>query len=157
MPHISKETVDQVAAASDIVAVIGSYFPLAQAGTEFKGICPFHHELTPSFSVNPSKQSYYCHGCGAEGSVFQFVMQYENVEFLEAVRRLASRAGTPDQKLDRPLTLKEASEYLQLTPRTVRDLCQRRKLSHVRINYRHWRFRLADLDSYLAKRTVVAK
>jgi DNA primase len=93
MSHISQETVDRVAAASDIVAVIGSYFPLTQAGTEFEAICPFHRELTPSFTVNPSKQSYYCHGCGAGGSVFQFVMQYENIEFPEAVRRLASRAG----------------------------------------------------------------
>jgi DNA primase len=93
MPQFSQETVDQVAAASDIVAVIGSYFPLAQAGTEFKAICPFHHELTPSFYVNPSKQSYYCYGCGVGGSVFQFVMQYENIDFPETVRRLASRAG----------------------------------------------------------------
>jgi DNA primase len=93
MPHIAQETVEQIAAASDIVAVIGSYLPLAKAGTEFRGICPFHQERTPSFYVNPSIQSYYCHGCGVGGSVFQFLMQYENVEFPEAVRRLASRAG----------------------------------------------------------------
>jgi DNA primase len=93
MPRIAQETVEQVAAASDIVAVIGSYFPLRRAGTEFRAICPFHQEKTPSFFVNPSKQSYYCHGCGAGGAVFQFLMQYENVDFPEAVRRLASRAG----------------------------------------------------------------
>ena len=93
MPRIAQETVEQVAAASDIVTVIGSYFPLKRAGTEFRAICPFHQEKTPSFFVNPSKQSYYCHGCGAGGAVFQFLMQYENIDFPEAVRRLASRAG----------------------------------------------------------------
>lgn len=93
MPRIAQETVEQVAAASDIVAVIGSYFPLKRAGTEFRAICPFHQEKTPSFYVNPSKQSYYCHGCGAGGAVFQFLMQYENIDFPESVRRLASRAG----------------------------------------------------------------
>src|ERR1700760_2370824 len=93
MPRIAQETVEQVAAASDIVAVISSYFPLKRAGTEFRALCPFHQERTPSFFVNPSKQSYYCHGCGAGGAVFQFLMQYENIDFPEAVRRLASRAG----------------------------------------------------------------
>jgi DNA primase len=93
MPRIAQETVEQVAAASDIVAVVSSYFPLKRAGTEFRAICPFHQERTPSFYVNPSKQSYYCHGCGAGGAVFQFLMQYENIDFPESVRRLASRAG----------------------------------------------------------------
>ena len=95
MPRIAQETVEQVAAASDIVEIIGSYFPLKRAGTEFRAICPFHQEKTPSFFVSPSKQSYYCHGCGAGGAVFQFLMQYENIEFPEAVRRLAARAGIP--------------------------------------------------------------
>jgi DNA primase len=90
---LPQETVEQVAAASDIVAVISSYFPLKRAGTEFRALCPFHQEKTPSFFVNPSKQSYYCHGCGAGGAVFQFLMQYENIDFPESVRRLASRAG----------------------------------------------------------------
>jgi DNA primase len=95
MPRIAQETVEQVAAASDIVEVIGGYFPLKRAGTEFRALCPFHQEKTPSFYVNPAKQSYYCHGCGAGGAVFQFLMQYENVDFPEAVRRLSSRAGIP--------------------------------------------------------------
>src|ERR1700733_10738473 len=93
MPRIPQETREQVAAASDIVAVVSSYFPLKRAGTEFRAICPFHQEKTPSFYVNPSKQSYYCHGCGAGGAVFQFLMQYENIDFPESVRRLAARAG----------------------------------------------------------------
>lgn len=93
MARIAQETIEQVAAASDIVAVISSYFPLRRAGTEYRAICPFHQEKTPSFFVNPSKQSYYCHGCGAGGAVFQFLMQYENIDFPESVRRLAIRAG----------------------------------------------------------------
>jgi DNA primase len=93
MPRIAQETVEQVAAASNIVEVIGSYFPLKRAGSEFRALCPFHQEKTPSFYVNPAKQSFYCFGCGAGGSVFQFLMQYENVDFPEAARRLASRAG----------------------------------------------------------------
>src|SRR5215469_843073 len=95
MPLIAQESVAQVAAATDIVEVIGSYFPLKRAGTEFRALCPFHQEKTPSFYVSPAKQSYYCHGCGAGGAVFQFLMQYENVDFPDAVRRLASRAGIP--------------------------------------------------------------
>jgi DNA primase len=93
MPRISSETVEQVAATSDIVEVVSAYFPLKRAGTEFRALCPFHQEKTPSFYVSPSKQSYYCFGCGAGGSVFQFLMQIENVDFPEAVRRLARRAG----------------------------------------------------------------
>jgi DNA primase len=93
MARIAQETIEQVAAASDIVAVISSYFPLRRAGTEYRAICPFHQEKTPSFFVNPSKQSYYCHGCGAGGAVFHFLMQYENIDFPESVRRLATRAG----------------------------------------------------------------
>src|SRR5262249_39089406 len=95
MPLIAQETVAQVAAATDIVEVLGSYFPLKRPGTEFRALCPFHQEKTPSFYVNPAKQSFYCHGCGAGGAVFQFLMQYENVDFPEAVRRLASRGGIP--------------------------------------------------------------
>jgi DNA primase len=95
MPRIAQETVEQVAAASNIVEVIGSYFPLKRAGSQFRALCPFHQEKTPSFYVNPAKQSFYCFGCGAGGAVFQFLMQYENVDFPESVRRLASRAGIP--------------------------------------------------------------
>jgi DNA primase len=104
MPRIAQETVEQVAAASNIVEVIGSYFPLKRAGSQFRALCPFHQEKTPSFYVNPAKQSFYCFGCGAGGAVFQFLMQYENVDFPESVRRLASRAGIPivDEELSAP-------------------------------------------------------
>jgi len=93
MPRISEETIQQVAAANDIVDVIGSYMQLKRAGSSWRALCPFHQEKTPSFHVTPAKQAYHCFGCGAGGSVFRFVMDYEHVDFPEAVRRLARRAG----------------------------------------------------------------
>jgi DNA primase len=93
MARISEETIQQVAAANDIAEVIGGYLPLKKAGGAFRALCPFHREKTPSFNVNPQRQIFHCFGCGAGGSVFRFVMMYENIEFVAAVRKLASRAG----------------------------------------------------------------
>ncbi|MGV3532511.1 MAG: DNA primase, partial [Chthoniobacteraceae bacterium] len=93
MPQIPQETIEQVATANDIVDVIGSYFPLKRAAGTFKAICPFHREKTPSFTVNPQRQIFKCFGCGAGGSVFRFVMDYEQIDFGSAVRKLAERAG----------------------------------------------------------------
>ena len=90
---IPSETIEQIAAANDIVEVIGSYFPVKRAGANFKALCPFHQEKTPSFMVSPGRQTFHCFGCGAGGSVFRFVMEYEHVDFPEAVRKLATRAG----------------------------------------------------------------
>ena len=90
---IPSETIEQIAAANDIVDVIGSYFPLKRAGTNFKALCPFHQEKTPSFIVSPNRQTFHCFGCGAGGSAFRFVMEYEHVDFPAAVRKLAARAG----------------------------------------------------------------
>ncbi|MFM8657610.1 MAG: DNA primase, partial [Chthoniobacterales bacterium] len=93
MPRIAEESIERVAAASDIVEVIGSYFPLKRAGTSWRALCPFHREKSPSFHVSPQKQAYYCFGCGAGGGVFKFVMEYERVDFATAVQRLAQKAG----------------------------------------------------------------
>lgn len=93
MPRIAEESIERVAAASDIVEIIGSYFPLKRAGSSWRALCPFHREKSPSFHVSPQKQAYYCFGCGAGGSVFKFVMEYERVDFATAVRRLAQKAG----------------------------------------------------------------
>jgi DNA primase len=91
----SQATLDQVRAASDIVDVIGSYIPLKRAGANFVALCPFHKEKTPSFNVNPHKQTFHCFGCHKGGNVFTFVKEYENLDFPEAVRRLADRARIP--------------------------------------------------------------
>jgi DNA primase len=93
MGTIPSETIEQIAAANDIVEVIGSYFPLKRAGVNFKALCPFHQEKTPSFIVSSSRQTFHCFGCGAGGSVFRFVMDYEHTDFPSAVRKLAARAG----------------------------------------------------------------
>src|SRR5258706_584887 len=91
----SSATREQIRAASDIVDVIGSYLPLKRAGANFSALCPFHKEKTPSFSVNPHKQIFYCFGCHKGGDVFTFVKEYESIDFPEAVRRLAERAKIP--------------------------------------------------------------
>jgi DNA primase len=93
MPRISEESIRKVAETNDIVDVVGSYLQLKRAGTAYKALCPFHREKTPSFTVNPSRQTFRCFGCGAGGGVIRFVMDYEQVPFTEAVRRLARRSG----------------------------------------------------------------
>jgi DNA primase len=95
MGTIPLQTIEQIASANDIVEVIGTYFPLKRAGSTFKALCPFHQEKTPSFTVSPSRQTFHCFGCGAGGSVFRFVMDYEHLEFPAAVKKLAQRVGIP--------------------------------------------------------------
>jgi DNA primase len=92
---IPPETIEQVAAANDIVEVIGGYFPLKRAGANFKALCPFHQEKTPSFTVSPQRQTFHCFGCGVGGSVFRFVIDYEHIDFPAAVHKLAARVGIP--------------------------------------------------------------
>ncbi len=93
MGRIPEETIEQILAATDIVDLVGSYLPLKRAGGTFKALCPFHNEKTPSFNVNPHRQSYHCFGCGEGGSAIGFVMAYENLPFPDAVKKLANRAG----------------------------------------------------------------
>ncbi len=84
---------EQIRAASDIVEVIGGYLPLKRAGANFVALCPFHKEKSPSFNVNAHKQIFHCFGCHKGGDVFRFVQDYESIGFMDAVRRLAERAG----------------------------------------------------------------
>lgn len=91
----SASTLERIRAASEIVEIIGSYVPLKRAGTNFVARCPFHREKTPSFNVNPQRQIFHCFGCHKGGDVFTFVKEFENLEFPEAVRRLAERAKIP--------------------------------------------------------------
>ena len=87
------ELIEEVRAKSDIVNVISGYVRIQKKGSSYFGLCPFHNEKSPSFSVSPGKQMYYCFGCGAGGNVITFVMEYENATFQEAVKMLADRAG----------------------------------------------------------------
>ena len=91
--RIPQSFIDDLVAATDIVEVIEHYVPLKRAGKEFKACCPFHDEKTPSFTVVPDKQFYHCFGCGAHGTAVGFLMDYANLEFIEAVEELARRAG----------------------------------------------------------------
>ena len=95
MAQIPKENIEQVLSATDIVDLIQSYVPLKRAGAQFRANCPFHNEKTPSFYVNPARQSFHCFGCGKGGDAISFVRDYENLPFTEAVRKLAQRAGVP--------------------------------------------------------------
>ncbi|MBD5471829.1 MAG: DNA primase [Lachnospiraceae bacterium] len=87
------ELIEEVRAGNDIVDVVSGYVRIQKKGSSYFGLCPFHNEKSPSFSVSRSKQMFYCFGCGAGGNVFTFVMQYENYSFQEAVKLLADRAG----------------------------------------------------------------
>ena len=87
-----REIIDEVRMQNDIVEVISQYVPLKQKGSSYFGLCPFHNEKTASFSVNSEKQFYYCFGCGAAGNVFSFLMEMENLDFPEAMKKLAERA-----------------------------------------------------------------
>ena len=94
------ELIEEVRAKNDIVDVISGYVRLTKKGSSYFGLCPFHNEKSPSFSVSRQKQMYYCFGCGAGGNVFTFLMEYENYSFVEALKLLAERAGIelPEQE-----------------------------------------------------------
>lgn len=94
------ELIEEVRSKNDIVDVISGYVRLTKKGSSYFGLCPFHNEKSPSFSVSRQKQMYYCFGCGAGGNVFTFLMEYENYSFLEALKYLADRAGVelPEQE-----------------------------------------------------------
>ncbi|MFG6327847.1 MAG: DNA primase [Lachnospiraceae bacterium] len=104
--YYSDDLIEEVRAANDVVDVISSYVKLTKKGSSYFGLCPFHNEKSPSFSVSPGKQMYYCFGCGEGGNTISFIMKYENYTFQEAVKYLADRAGirlpeveaTPEEK-----------------------------------------------------------
>ena len=89
---VAPATLEQIRAANDIIDVISAVVPLKRAGASFVALCPFHRERTPSFHVNPRKQTFHCYGCHKGGDVFTFIREYETLDFMEAVKRLAERA-----------------------------------------------------------------
>ena len=103
---ISDAKIEEVRAACDVVDVVGDFVRLKKRGSGFVGLCPFHDERTPSFSVNPRMQIFKCFGCGVGGDVFQFLMRVERLSFPEAVRALADNAGIhiPDESRPGPIT-----------------------------------------------------
>jgi DNA primase len=120
--RIPEDKIDEVRSAADIVDVISAYIPLRKRGRNFLGLCPFHNEKTPSFSVSPDRQIYHCFGCGKGGNVFSFLMEYEKSSFIDVVTSLAEKYGValpryeekPDAITERLLYAhKVAVEYYQ--------------------------------------------
>ncbi len=110
MAYYSDELIEEVRSRNDVVDVISGYVRLQKRGSTYFGLCPFHNEKTPSFSVSPGKQMYYCFGCGAGGNVFTFMMQYENFTFQEAMQSLADRAGIELPKQEMTAAQREAAD-----------------------------------------------
>ena len=111
MPRYSPELIDEIRSASDIVDVIGSAVKLKRSGANYFGLCPFHNEKTGSFCVSPERQTYHCFGCDAGGNVISFVMDYENYNFLEAVKYLADRAGIDLPEMEETAEEKAAATF----------------------------------------------
>ncbi len=135
--------IDRVRDATDIVELVGRYVTLKKAGKDYKALCPFHKEKTPSFYVVPDKQIFHCFGCGASGNVFAFLMKYENISFYEALKRLAAEAGielptsptarkqiSENERLYRAneLALKFFQLQLKKAPREVHEYLKQRGL-----------------------------
>ena len=148
---IPPQKLEEIRAASDIVDVIAGYLgPLKRAGANFVALCPFHREKSPSFNVNPSRQIFHCFGCHKGGDVFTFVKEYENLSFIEAVRRLAERARIVIEFEDNPHAKQQRGEKESLL-HLHEEICKR------------WQTALANdaggqiARDYLAKRGVSAE
>lgn len=152
--YYPEELIEEVRTRNDIVEVISGYVRLQKKGSNYFGLCPFHNEKSPSFSVSPGKQMYYCFGCGAGGNVITFLMEYENQTFPEAVRTLAQRAGIAlpeaddskearqaDSRRAKLLEInKEAAKYFYYQLRTKRgsvgmEYLRKRELSDETMNH----------------------
>ena len=150
--YYPEELIEEVRTRNDIVEVISGYVRLQKKGSNYFGLCPFHNEKSPSFSVSPGKQMYYCFGCGAGGNVITFLMEYENQTFPEAVRTLAQRAGialpeaddskeAADSRRAKLLEInKEAAKYFYYQLRTERgsvgmEYLRKRELSDETMNH----------------------
>ena len=108
--YFSEDLVEEVRLKNDIVDVISGYVKLQKKGSSYFGLCPFHNEKSPSFSVSRQKQMYYCFGCGAGGNVFTFVMEYENYSFVEALKMLAERVGVELPEMEYSKEAKEKAD-----------------------------------------------
>jgi len=147
---ISPETIERIRTASDIVEVVGGYIPLKRAGANFVALCPFHKEKTPSFHVNPSRQIFHCFGCHKGGDVFRFVQEYEGLDFIEAVKRLAERARIPIE-FDQQPGYRESRQTKETLFKIHEQIAQR--WHHALINEAAGQ----PAREYLAKRQVPAE
>ena len=120
----SEDIIEEVRSRNDIVDVISQYVKLTRKGSSYFGLCPFHNEKTPSFSVTPGKQMYYCFGCGAGGNVFNFIMEYENFTFGEALKYLADRAGVELPRIEYSREIKEKAQEKEELLRINKEAAQ---------------------------------
>ncbi len=111
--RIPEEQIDEIRNSADIVDSISGYVQLRKRGKNFIGLCPFHHEKTPSFTVSPDKQIYHCFGCHAGGNVFKFLMEYKNISFIESVQEIADSLGIKIKQDSSPFS-EENSELEEL-------------------------------------------
>ncbi|MFQ9515184.1 MAG: DNA primase [Eubacterium sp.] len=123
----SEDIIEQVRTENDIVDVVGDYVKLQKKGSSYFGLCPFHNEKSPSFSVSPHKQMYYCFGCGEGGNVISFLMKYENYTFVEAMEVLANRAGIELPKMEYS---KEAKQEKDLKTKIIEMNTEAAKYYH---------------------------
>ena len=110
---IPQEKIAEIQLASDIVQIISDYVNLKQSGKNFLGLCPFHSEKTPSFTVNPEKKLFKCFGCGEGGTIFNFIMKQESMDFVEAVKHVAAKSH-----IDLSLFGNEKKTSLSVTEKT---------------------------------------
>ena len=111
--YYPEELIEEIRLQNDIIGVISNHVRLEKKGSSYFGLCPFHNEKTPSFSVSPDKQMYYCFGCGVGGNVITFVMEYENYSFVEAIQYLADRVRISLPEVQVSDEMKKAMNYKQ--------------------------------------------
>lgn len=137
--YYSEDLVEEVRMKNDIVDMISGYVKLKKQGSNYMGLCPFHNEKSPSFSVSRQKQMYYCFGCGVGGNVFTFAMEYENLTFPEAVEFLAERAGVELPKAEYSKEAREKaslkSTLLEINKEAARYFYAQLKSEHGKVGY----------------------
>nr|MBU1327943.1 DNA primase [Candidatus Omnitrophota bacterium] len=143
MGKIPENILNEIQDKCDIVEVISNYIPLKPSGRNFKACCPFHHEKTPSFVVSPDKQIYHCFGCNSGGNVFNFLKEYEKIDFIDAVKMLAEKTGV---KLPESKSHGDQDDSLVSTLYSVNDIATNYYSNH-----------LEKLDSSLESKRYIAK
>lgn len=152
--YYSEDVIEEVRMKNDIVDVISGYVRLQKKGSSYFGLCPFHNEKSPSFSVSRQKQMYYCFGCGVGGNVFTFLMEYENFSFTEAVEFLAQRSGVELPKAEYSKEAKERAglkaKLLEINKAAARYFYVQLKSEQGKVGYTYFRERMLSDETIRA-------
>ncbi|MEJ2054847.1 MAG: DNA primase, partial [Calditrichaceae bacterium] len=151
MPKISDEKIDEIRSSINIVNYINQYVNLKKAGQNFKGLCPFHTEKTPSFVVSPEKQIFHCFGCGKGGNLFTFMMDFEKLSFMDAVSKAADYAGISLPKYEED---KSKSDYFQNLYQINETACVHFENNLFRSKFKPWLKYF--LDRHISEKTIKA-